>query len=71
MASTSRPHSLCLVQADGVENEAILSLGQGAVDDGMGNGCSLRKERCPLAFPGFDAMRTNWGPQTDRKLNQW
>ena len=36
----------------------------------MGNGCSLREERCPLVFPGFDAMRTNWGPQIDRKLNK-
>ena len=42
-----------------------------AVDDVMGNGCSLREERCPLAFPGFEVMRTNWGRQIDRKLNKW
>ena len=34
------------------------------------NGYSLRKERCPLVFPGFDVMRTNWARQIDRKLNK-
>ena len=69
-SSTSPHHAPCLVQPDGIENEAICYKVRVAVDDDMGNGCSLREERCPLAFPGFNVMRTNWGRQIDRKLNQ-